>query len=375
MLSRLQIPRVVFVVILSLVVRLNVFGQDSQVVHGKVIDSETKTPVPFASIAITNSTRGTAADENGNFALMIKSIEARQSLKISSIGYLTKHFNINALDSGRVDFVLQSDVRSLGEVEINESAINPADIVRNAIDSLKVNYRFEPFNVEYYSTLRAGSAITGQQFQIETILFGYCKGYETNAAKKFEIVKKRSQGENPLKGIDYPYWPTLEIHRADVISDPHKTGILNSANIDKFTFKYAGVSMYETDTVYQIEYQAPKPTKKLTGYGIVPQVYKGVVYITTTSNAIVRHDIVTDQFQHSIIYKKLDDYYFPYLITGERTLKGQNLFTKITNSIILTNVILENVRPVENTTNEFGDITALPDDNEFWEMNYPEVKD
>ena len=55
---------------------------------------------------------------------------------------------------------------------------------------------------------------------------------------KFEIVKKRALGDNPLKVSDYPFCPTLEMHRADLITDPNRTGILNKKNLEKFEFKY-----------------------------------------------------------------------------------------------------------------------------------------
>lgn len=342
---------------------------DATILRGVIREADTKVSIPFASIAISNTTRGTAANENGEFMLKIFSDERQHDLKVSSIGFLTRRYKISNFSTDTIVIELESDVRLLSEITVAENAIKPVDIINSAIDSISTNYRFDPFNLEFYSTLIARNTLTNTQFKLETLVLGYCKGYGSEAEKKFKILKKRTEGDNPLKANDYPFWPTLEIHRADVISDPLKTGILNKKNLDKFEFTYGGVSIYEADTVYKIDYHAPNPTKKITGYGIVPKIYKGTIYITTTSNAIVKHDIETDQFQHAVIYRKLGEHYFPYLITGQRITKG-NIFAEVKNSIILTNIRLTEVENIENT-NEFTNAADLPEDNEFWEMNYP----
>jgi len=344
-------------------------------ISGIIRDSETKALVQFASIGITGSMRGTAANDKGEFTLKIKPEDLKQKLKISSIGFITSDIAIDSLlEVDQVVIELQSQSNLLNEVVVEQAPINPVEIVRSAIDSTVVNYMLEPFNLEFYSAIQASDVVTNQNFKVESIILGYYKGYATSAEKKFEILKKRMMGDNPLESMDYTFWPTLEIHRADLIADPAKTGILNVKNLDKFEYKYIGSSVYEADTVYQIDYHAPKPSEKITGYGVVPKVYKGTIYITTNSNAIVRHDVDTDQFSYSIIYKKIQEKYFPYFISGERRFKGTNMFTTLVNTVMLVNIRLDNVTVINYRTNEFQQITDLPDDEEYWDLNFPETK-
>lgn len=341
-------------------------------IHGVIQDQTTKDPVPFANISISNSTHGTAANAKGEFDLVIKQSDFKESLKISTIGFISKVVLIDSIRNTKQFIIeLEPDVKLLNEIEVVQRPISPIELIKAAMDSVSRNYRTAPFNLEFYSEMIASNYITNQEFKVESILLGYYEGYANNTDKKFEILKKRANGDNPLKAIDYPFWPTLEIHRADLIADPHKTGILNEKYLDKFEFKYLGVLTYDTDTVYHIEYAAPKPTEKITGYGIVPKTYKGAIYITTSSNAIVRHDIETDQFSYSIIYTKIKDNYFPYFISGERRLKGEHTFSKVYNMVRLRNVELENVKVIDYKTNEFQDLSQLPDDKEYWDLNYP----
>ena len=350
-----------------------VFAQvDNLRIHGLIRDQETKESIPFVSIGISNSTRGTAANGEGQFDLVIRQSDFNESLKISSIGFISKTVAIEtAINTKPLIIELQSDIKLLEEIEVRQRPINPIEIIKSAIDSVSKNYRTEPFNLEFYSEMTASNFLTNQEFKVESILLGYYKGYANNTDKKFEILRKRASGDNPLQAMDYPFWPTLEIHRADLIADPHKTGILNEKYLDKFEYKYLGVLTYDTDTIYHIEYFAPKPTEKITGYGIVPKTYKGAIYITTSSNAIVRHDIETDLFSYSIIYKKLADSYYPYFISGERRLKGENMFSKVYNIVRLTTIELEKVKVIDYKTNEFQNLSELTDDKEYWDVNYP----
>lgn len=354
----------------------NAFTQsDNFYINGLIRDEETKELIPFASISISNSTRGTAANGKGEFELMLRPSDFKESLKISSIGFKSKTVPIETLRNTKQFVIeLESDVKLLKEIEVSQRPINPIEIINSAIDSISINYKTKPFNLEFYSEMTASNIMTNQEFKVESILLGYYKGYANNTDKNFEILKKRANGDNPLKAMDYSFWPTLEIHRADLIADPYKTGILNKKNLDKFEYKYLGVLTYDTDTIYHIEYSAPKPTEKITGYGIVPKTYKGAIYITTLSNAIVRHDIETDQFSYSIIYKKLEESYYPYFISGERRLNGESMFSKVYNIVRLRNIELKNVKVIDYKTNEFQNLSELADDTEYWDLNYPVEK-
>ncbi len=347
--------------------------QNDFTVNGLILDEETKEPIPYASISITNTTRGTAANKNGEFHLVIKPSDLQESIKISSIGFLSKTLLIDSLRTKTklILIELKSDVKQLNEIEISQSPINPIDIIKSAIDSVGKNYRTEDFNLEFYSEMTTDNLLTNQKFKVESLILGYYRGYASNVDKKFEILKKRASGDNPLKASDYSFWPTLEIHRADLIADPYKTGILNQNNSEKFQYKYMGILTYDTDTVYHIDYFAPKPSQKITGYGIVPKTYKGSIFITTTTNAIVKHEIMTDQFSYSIIYKKYERHYFPYFISGERRLDGKNMFSTVYNLVRLTNIGLTNIKVIDYKTNEFQNLSELPDDKEFWDLYYP----
>ena len=349
----------------------------SRFIKGTLIDNVTKTGIGFASIGITNTTLGTAANEKGEFTLRIEDQYKSEQIKISCIGYITQTVKIDSLllvNKDSITIKLMPDVALLDEIVLQAAPIDPAEIIKLTLSSLDKNYMQSPFNIELFSIINANDSVSGETFKVESIVNGYYEGYKPKGKKKFEIAHKRTTGNNPLKTINYGYWPSFEIHAADLLTTEYRKGIFNLDNLHKFKLKYAGVSIYENDTVYNIEYYAPKPTAKITGYGTVPKTYKGNIYITTSTNAVVRHEIETESFKYHVIYNKLGDKYFPYYFSGLRVndfkLSGGKRKFKTFNTLVVTKVDLQNVKVIDENANE-SDINKVPYDEKYWSEFYP----
>lgn len=369
-----MIPRFTFLVTLLIFINLDVYSQKTFLLRGTVHARGTNSPVPYANIWIVDSTTGTATDSKGEFVLKLEERHMGKKIQVSSIGFKTRLYAADSLTgSDYVNINLETDVGLLDEVVISEAPVNPRQIIEIAIESITENYLNTPFNLEYYSQIVATEHATGKQYELETILFGYSQGYSSHKRRPFEVIEKRTSGEDHLRHLEYDYWPGLEIHVADLISSPYKQGILNLKHLDKFDLKYSNVSLYDEDTVLSIEYSLPKPTKEITGYGIVPETYRGTIFIATGTNAIIKHEITTDQFSYSVIYKKIEGKYFPYLLSGERRPEATAELSKITNTISLRRVETKEIKVIDSKTNEFGDLDSVKFDEAFWNANYPKV--
>lgn len=357
---------------LSFAITTSCYSQRTQVIKGILKEQGTDNPVPFGSIGIINSTRGTAANGKGEFLLDIREKDLSEKLRVSCIGFMTRLVPIDSIKGiAQLVIRLEPDISLLDEIVIREAPLNPGEILKKAIESVNDNYLNTPFNMEYYSEIIATDTLSKKEFKIETILNGYSQGYSSFKKRPFEIIHRRTTGEDFLAAIDYDYWPTYEIHRADEISTPYKQGVFNLKNVEKFNLKYSGVSLFDEDTVYNIEYYAPKPNKEITGYGIVPKIYKGNIFIATSTHAIVKHEITTDYFSFLIIYRKMEGKYFPYFISGRRKIHGSHLPVKISNSIVLQSIDTQNVKMIEHKTNELGPVNEVRFEQEFWDAHYP----
>ncbi|MDI9861100.1 DUF5686 and carboxypeptidase-like regulatory domain-containing protein [Flectobacillus roseus] len=122
-------------------------------VKGKVVDAKTSEVIPFASILIQGTNRGTQTDLNGNF--FIETSAQHPSIKISIIGYQsqTKTFQ-TAKDVQQLTVRLQSLNTSLDEVVVKgkkdkyRNKDNPAvQLVRKVIEHKSKN---RPEALDFY---------------------------------------------------------------------------------------------------------------------------------------------------------------------------------------------------------------------------------
>ena len=111
----------VFVLITS-----NLFAQDlTQTIHGTVKDADTKTPLPGATVMLTDadSQKGTTTDNEGNFQLKDVKV-GRHNIRITYVGYQPKTFRNIAVNAGKelvLDVNLQEKVSDIDEVVVSAS--------------------------------------------------------------------------------------------------------------------------------------------------------------------------------------------------------------------------------------------------------------
>src|SRR5699024_7703438 len=104
-----------FILILSTVVQINVRGQDQDniSIKGTVIEEETEAPVPGAEIVEKGTDNGKSTDFDGNFEM---EVAADAVLEIYSLGYTPQDIEVE----GETDFdiVLQTESSELAEVVV-----------------------------------------------------------------------------------------------------------------------------------------------------------------------------------------------------------------------------------------------------------------
>jgi hypothetical protein len=353
-----------------------VFSQVS-ILKGRLVESGSKSPVPFASVAITHTAFGTAANVDGQFVLPIHESMRHQRINISSIGYYSRSLSIDSLLSdptGHPTIFLSVNIASLDAIVVQGTRSTPEEIIQQAMASREINYNQQPFSLDLLSVITMRDTVTGKDYTVESVLEGYYEGYNTKGKKKFELIHKRTTGENPLKSINYGYWPSFEIWQADQLTNQQQSGIFNTALHSKFKFTLAGIILYEADTVYQIEYFAPKPSASITGYGQVPKFFRGTVYITTGTHAVVRHEIITSSFRYHVIYRKVNGFYYPYYFSGLREqefkLPGGKRVLKSFNEIQVNTIKVTGIKPIDPKANEY-DVNRVNYDPAFWNVFYP----
>ncbi len=104
-------------------------------ISGKITDGQNK-PVPFASIYIKNTTRGTSANSEGEYGLLLK--PGTYEVQYKAVGYKQQSRKVELTKNQAVDIVLQTETYQLNDVVVKSGGEDPAyAIVRKAIKARK----------------------------------------------------------------------------------------------------------------------------------------------------------------------------------------------------------------------------------------------
>ncbi len=151
---RKRLPTHLFFLLLLLISNL-VLSQQPEYIIGKLMDSKTQEPIPFASIRIKNRALGIISNTDGSFKIPSMYKEYGDIIEISSMGYQTKEMLIQDFSVYELNDVrLQPATLELEEAVVTaekKKKLKARQIVRRAIRSIPENYPVEAFStVGYY---------------------------------------------------------------------------------------------------------------------------------------------------------------------------------------------------------------------------------
>lgn len=307
---------------------LNAYSQS--IVNGSVVDQETGLPVPFASIGILGTSKGTSSNLNGEFSM---AIPAGATIKITCIGY--ESLTLNASDvSGTIK--LKPQATQLNEVFVLAKAQNPRTLVRKAFANLSNNYTKESFLQKYfYRHYCKDDSVFGRLIEASVDVLKH-QGYRTirkQAGEKEEIqvAQLRRSLDKTVMAQGHEPISVYNILQADLVGyqSPEKSDHLKfyeeasslRTDFENYNFALEGITTHDGLEVYKISYQS-KPDSILTTAGYLPATTaRGTLFIAMDSYALIKsEDIKQDGpnwIRTSAYYQKYGDYYYPYHFVRE----------------------------------------------------------
>ena len=112
------------------------------IINGKIIDSETLEPLPYATIGISHRGRGTVTNYNGDFILKITDECLNDTLSVSYVGYINRQIPVRSLPGNMMTIGMERDFIPIPEIIIR--AQDPVFIINKAISSVASNYGTTP---------------------------------------------------------------------------------------------------------------------------------------------------------------------------------------------------------------------------------------
>ncbi len=104
----------VILLVVSALFTINGYAQKMTRVKGKIIDAQTKEPLPFANVIFAGKNIGATTDDNGNYS--IETQWASSKIEVSFIGYITQTKNVILNKKQILDFQLEPEHAQLEEI-------------------------------------------------------------------------------------------------------------------------------------------------------------------------------------------------------------------------------------------------------------------
>lgn len=327
--SRLHLIRAVFYRLIPfLMISTAAFGQ--QVIHGRVVDQETGLPIPFASVGILGTSKGTSSNLNGEFQL---SADAAVTIKISCIGYESKTLSSS---ENVLPVYLKPLVTQLNEIVIFKRSVNARRVVMRAFANRKHNYPNHDFLQKFfYRHYCKDDHLYGRLIEASVDVWKH-NGYRqprkiAGEREEIRVTQLRRSIDNTFSAQGHAPISIGNILQADMVGyqSTQKSPYIKfydevnnlHADFDTYAFEFDGTTTYDGHEVHIITYShKPDSILTTTGYQVLPGAY-GTLYISTDRYAFIRmedtrHDGV-NIIRTKVFYRKYDDRYYPYHLLRE----------------------------------------------------------
>ncbi|MBU2928406.1 carboxypeptidase-like regulatory domain-containing protein [Winogradskyella psychrotolerans] len=152
----------------------------------RVVDSNEKFPVSYATIQFEGESSGLVANDEGSFRLPGHFVQTNKRIIISSIGYEKLVISINSLDSKKINIIyLKPKIESLDAVMVTSSKSNRTitessmAIIKKAIFSIPSNYPNQSHS--YIGYYRDYQYVNDNYYNLnEGIIENFDSGFDTN---------------------------------------------------------------------------------------------------------------------------------------------------------------------------------------------------
>ena len=292
--------------------------QDYITVSGKVIDAQTREPLIFATVAVTESNIGIVTNIDGEFTLKVS--PSAKTLEISFVGYKNKSVEISSMNNRNNIITLESAPIPIMEIIVRP--VNPHTVVEEAIRNISSNYESVPnlMTAFYRETIRKNrNYVSIGEAVVEIFKAPYAndlrydgariyKGRKSSDVEKMDTVLFKLQG-GPVTSL-----------QLDVVKNTE--AILTREAMELYNYSLSGVIEIDGKSHYIIDFiQKPHVEQPL---------FMGSFFINTETYAISEIEFgfnLTDKEQAASIFikkKPIGMKIYPEIVTYRAKYREQD---------------------------------------------------
>src|SRR5664280_2121115 len=213
-----MIRHLIFIGLLFSISHPVIYCQQLDFIRGKVIDSKTSEPVPFATVHLKNSQVGVISNAEGDFRILNNPGFQSDSLIVSCIGFHSLSLAFSKLKTSETNNLkLVPNIYSLNEVRVTarERRLSPEIIIARALRNIKKNNPAIPFSyVSYYRDYQKDSSnyLNLHEAIIQTLDKGF--GYPSDS-NRYRLLDFKKNMDFLRKNIT-PYYNLPETDHSEL---------------------------------------------------------------------------------------------------------------------------------------------------------------
>jgi len=267
---------------------MDAFAQDAEhffTISGTVRDKSNKRKLEYVNISVPGSNLSSITNEDGGFTLKIRDSIRAKEIEFSRIGYFSVRVPVDGNDLLDQTFYLSPNEKQLKEV-IVESWENPADLVKEALRRVGVNYSAKP-NLHtgfYRETVQKGKKFINIS---EAVIHIYKNPYtETSANDRVQIFKGRKLLTTKVSdtlAVKLLGGPNLSIF-ADIVKN--RDILFDEESLFNFSFKMENAKFLDNRQQYVVSF-----TPVVT---LPYPLFYGTLYIDRETLAFTRAEFYLD---------------------------------------------------------------------------------
>ena len=190
-----MIRHLVFIGLLLLINHPLTYSQKLDYIRGKVIDSKTSHPLPYATVQLKNSKVGVISNAEGDFRILNNVGFQSDSLIVSCIGFHRLSVAFSKLKISKINnLMLVPNIYVLNEFKVTarKKRLSPETIIARALRNIKKNNPAVPFSyISYYRDYLKDSSnyLNLNESIIQTLDKGFAYPSDSNRYRLLDFKK------------------------------------------------------------------------------------------------------------------------------------------------------------------------------------------
>lgn len=245
---------------------------------GKLQDRYTGEPIAYGSIGLKDIPIGTISNQNGEFRLLVPDSLGQTSVLFSHLGYQPEEIGSATLQKGHLLITLEPKVIPIQEVVIRRA--NPLRLIQEMVSKIETNY---PGRSVYHTTFyREGVeqkkrfvSMTEAVFKVHKTPYDRRRGADQVKLLKMRKISNRQEKDTMITKMKSGIWACLYL---DVVK--HLPDFMKPGAEEIYQYVHTDMTVVDDRLAHVIAFEQRE--------GIKEPLYKGLLYIDTENDALIR---------------------------------------------------------------------------------------